>query len=84
MNPDLHFATLQLLHTRGLCACQSLQSLHVNMSNITAVVPDEHMFLASGDFYQIPTSLSALTALTTLKVVSAGEDSVIKFDWLSK
>ena len=84
VNLDLHSATLELFYTRGLCPCQSLHSLHINMSDITAATPDENMYLASGRFYQIPMGLSALTALTTLKVVFAGKESVIEFDWLSK
>ena len=78
-----HDSDLSRFHQEGLPACSQLRSLVCESSNIHAVNAAERVLFADTDFC-VPSSITALTALSSISFTCDAQVRTVELDWLSE
>ena len=74
---------LERVHTNGIAACSNLEVLQMNIGYVSGVGPEASMAFCVNQEYDIPASLSDLTALTCLQLCHSHPSEDVHFGWLA-
>ena len=77
---------LERVHTNGIAACSNLEVLQMDIgyvSGVSGVGPEASMAFCFNQDYDIPASLSNLTALTYLQLCHSHPSEDVQFGWLA-